>query len=74
YGNLSADPRLEHLWHVASCASGQAFSMDFEYRPSGVVGVEVDDRNVVSTVQVIECLSCLTVRPEQCFVRLRVER
>ncbi|CAN0109094.1 unnamed protein product, partial [Hapterophycus canaliculatus] len=35
YGNLSADPRLESLWHVASCFSGQAFAMDFEFRGAG---------------------------------------
>lgn len=35
YGNLSADPRLENLWHVASCSSGQSFAMDFEFQGGG---------------------------------------
>ena len=56
YGNLSADPRLENLWHVASCSSGQSFAMDFEFRVSGVgAGAVVpweDDVDTSSTVQV----------------------
>ncbi|CAM9104392.1 unnamed protein product [Ascophyllum nodosum] len=55
YGNLSADPRLENLWHVASCSSGQSFAMDFEFRVSGVgAGAVVpweDDVDTSSTVQ-----------------------
>lgn len=54
YGNLSADPRLENLWHVASCSSGQAFAMDFEFRGGGG-GADLvwdADGDTSSTVQV----------------------
>ncbi|CAM9201577.1 unnamed protein product [Scytosiphon promiscuus] len=53
YGNLSADPRLESLWHVASCFSGQAFAMDFEFKGAGG-GAELEwdeDEDASSTVQ-----------------------
>ena len=54
YGNLSADPRLESLWHVASCSSSQAFAMDFEFRGGGG-GAELqwdEDEDTTCTVQV----------------------
>eukprot|EP00752_Nemacystus_decipiens_P002888 g2687.t1 len=53
YGNLSADPRLESLWHVASCSSSQAFAMDFEFRGGGG-GAELqwdEDEDTSCTVQ-----------------------
>lgn len=55
YGNLSADPRLESLWHVASCSSSQAFAMDFEFRGGGG-GAELqwdEDEDASCTVQVL---------------------
>ncbi|CAM9709443.1 unnamed protein product [Ectocarpus sp. 12 AP-2014] len=53
YGNLTADPRLESLWHVASCYSGQSFAMDFEFRGAGG-GAELqwdEDEDASATVQ-----------------------
>eukprot|EP00903_Cladosiphon_okamuranus_P017430 g16054.t1 len=53
YGNLSADPRLESLWHVASCSSSQTFAMDFEFRGGGG-GAELqwdEDEDSSCTVQ-----------------------
>lgn len=70
YGNLSADPRVDDLWHVASCASGQTFSMDFEFRSNGIVGLEVEDGDVDSTVQV--CLRVRTCVSRPVFVRVSV--
>lgn len=52
YGNLSADPRLENLWHVASCSSGQSFAMDFEFQGGGRTERWDDDGHAGSIVQV----------------------
>lgn len=57
YGNLSADPRLENLWHVASCSSGQAFAMDFEFRGGGG-GAQLEWSDEADTSSIVQVRAC----------------
>lgn len=52
YGNLSADEKLQDLWHVGSCTASQTFAMDFEFRGGATGGVDWDTGDMESTVQV----------------------